>query len=349
MAFVAVIAVFKLSSSVCIPVVLALFIFFLLFPFVSTMEKHHFPSFLVTVLCLITIVLILIVVVFFISFSLQQFIDKFPSYEQRYFVVSDAIENWIVEKLGPERSIAFLDTFQVPWFSIVSGWIKSLSTKTVQLVKDCIMIVLLLFFLLLERNGFISKILAFSHNSAEDIKVRQFLDTTNSQLSGYMAIKLLVSFSSGAMVFILSRIINLDFPIVCCGLAFAFHFIPTIGPILTVVVTGFLVILQYFPNWNIIMAFLIPSILAELVIVNLIGRRSRMNYLNLSPFVILLSLVLWNYIWGVLGLFLAVPIMSLVQLVMANIEQTKPLAVAMSDFRNAKYHNSQEKQENSSI
>jgi predicted PurR-regulated permease PerM len=52
--------------------------------------------------------------------------------------------------------------------------------------------------------------------------------------------------------------------------------------------------------------------------------------LNLSPVVMLLSLSMWGTIWGIVGMFLAVPLMVVVMIVCAHFESTRGLAVLMS-------------------
>jgi predicted PurR-regulated permease PerM len=52
--------------------------------------------------------------------------------------------------------------------------------------------------------------------------------------------------------------------------------------------------------------------------------------LNLSPFVIILSLVVWGTIWGVVGMFLCMPIMVILMIILANFEETRPIAVMLS-------------------
>jgi len=52
--------------------------------------------------------------------------------------------------------------------------------------------------------------------------------------------------------------------------------------------------------------------------------------LNLSPIIILLSLIFWGWLWGVVGMFLAVPITSALKIIFENIPTLKPLAAAMS-------------------
>ena len=50
----------------------------------------------------------------------------------------------------------------------------------------------------------------------------------------------------------------------------------------------------------------------------------------LFALMILISLSLWGYIWGLVGMFLAVPLTSMMQIVCANIPSLKPVAIFLS-------------------
>jgi predicted PurR-regulated permease PerM len=52
--------------------------------------------------------------------------------------------------------------------------------------------------------------------------------------------------------------------------------------------------------------------------------------LNLSPLVVIVSLMVWGTIWGVVGMFLCVPIMVVLLIVFAHFETTRPVAVLLS-------------------
>ncbi|WP_188883563.1 AI-2E family transporter, partial [Alicyclobacillus cellulosilyticus] len=52
--------------------------------------------------------------------------------------------------------------------------------------------------------------------------------------------------------------------------------------------------------------------------------------LNLSPLVILFALGLWGAIWGILGMFLSVPITVMMMIVFAHFEATRPIAILLS-------------------
>ena len=52
--------------------------------------------------------------------------------------------------------------------------------------------------------------------------------------------------------------------------------------------------------------------------------------LNLSSLVIIMSLILWGSIWGIIGMFLCVPIMVILNIILAKFEPTRPVAVLLS-------------------
>jgi AI-2 transport protein TqsA len=54
------------------------------------------------------------------------------------------------------------------------------------------------------------------------------------------------------------------------------------------------------------------------------------NNLNLSPIFIISNLIIWGMIWGVPGMFLAIPILAISTIAMAQFEATRPLAILLS-------------------
>ncbi len=52
--------------------------------------------------------------------------------------------------------------------------------------------------------------------------------------------------------------------------------------------------------------------------------------LNLSSLVIIVSLVFWGLVWGVLGMFLCVPFMVIINIALSKFEGTRPIAIMLS-------------------
>ena len=69
----------------------------------------------------------------------------------------------------------------------------------------------------------------------------------------------------------------------------------------------------------------IQQVLGNIVEPNLMGIT-----LNLSPLVVVMSLLLWGMLWGVVGMFLCVPITVILLIILANFPSTKWVAVLLS-------------------
>ena len=54
------------------------------------------------------------------------------------------------------------------------------------------------------------------------------------------------------------------------------------------------------------------------------------NKLNISQFVVILSLVIWGAMWGTIGMFLSVPLMVILLIIFSQFEHTKSLAILIS-------------------
>ena len=160
------------------------------------------------------------------------------------------------------------------------------------------------------------------------------LGRINRQISKYLVLKLLISLITGLMFYLTAVVTGLDFALVWGVLATLLNFIPTIGSIIVTVLTILMAVIQFAPDsWiNIVYVFLL-TISIEMILGNIIDPRLQGVQLNMSPLMILVSLSIWGYIWGLPGMFLAVPIMSIIQIVCAITPSLKPIAVLLSSGR----------------
>lgn len=52
--------------------------------------------------------------------------------------------------------------------------------------------------------------------------------------------------------------------------------------------------------------------------------------LDLSPLLVLFTLIFWGWLWGIAGMILSVPILAVLKIILENIPSTRPLAILMS-------------------
>ena len=112
-------------------------------------------------------------------------------------------------------------------------------------------------------------------------------------------------------------------------LAFALNYIPTIGSFLGVLFPAAYAVVQ-FDNVETVLLFVLLLGVVQFVMGNLLLPRMTGDRLNLSQFVVILSLTVWGAIWDAAGLFLAVPIMMVLAIVLAQVDSTRPIAILLS-------------------
>jgi len=112
-------------------------------------------------------------------------------------------------------------------------------------------------------------------------------------------------------------------------LIFFLNFIPNIGAIVATVFPALLALIQ-FQTWGPFIIITTGLVSLQFIIGNIIEPRFMGKSLNLSTLVIMISLSVWGAIWGILGMFLSVPITVIMMIVFAHFEATKPVAILLS-------------------
>ncbi len=139
------------------------------------------------------------------------------------------------------------------------------------------------------------------------------------QIQRYIIAKIGVNLGAGVSVFIVCIIFKIDFPIVWALFIFLFNFIPSIGSAIALLLPVVFVLIQTgSAGFTVLVAVIIAAIQTlffNFLEPQIIGRR-----LNLNPLLILLSVLLWGYIWGIIGMLLSVPLTASIKIIMSNSE-----------------------------
>ncbi|MBC9206085.1 AI-2E family transporter [Roseomonas aerophila] len=123
----------------------------------------------------------------------------------------------------------------------------------------------------------------------------------------YMLVRTAMSVATGICVFLFAWLFGLELALEWGVLAFVLNYIPFIGPLIATALPTLLALVQF----GSVMTAL--SVLVGLnVIQNIIGSyvepRTAGAALAVSPFIVLLSVFFWSFLWGVAGAFIGVPI-----------------------------------------
>ncbi len=152
-----------------------------------------------------------------------------------------------------------------------------------------------------------------------------------SNVRRYIMTKTLISLTTGVLTGLILWLLGVDLAILFGLLAFLLNFIPSIGSIVAVLLPLPIVLLGADPSTTkTILALALPGAV-QLVVGNIIDPKLMGDRFGLNPIVILLALVFWGMLWGIIGMFLAVPMMAVMKIVLARYERAQPIVKLMSN------------------
>lgn len=319
-AVVAVGAVLRLMGGIFVPLVIALLLSFVFSPAVSVMVRFKVPRFLA-----ITVVLVLFLAAGFllgliVYSSVESLVREFPRYQERITLLLQEAMADLDLPAGIAEEINVAGRLSSALFRVSSDFMSFASSFTVVLI--------FLLFLLMEKPYLRRKVT----NALKDHTTRKIaiiFAHINSQIGRYIAVKLFVSLLTAVVVYISFNLIGVDFPFIWAVLTFLFNFIPSIGSVAITVLSTAFAFLQFLPDWSLIFATVLSMGTAQFLIGNVLDPKLLGDRLNLSPVIILFSLLAWGWLWGVAGLFLAVPLTVALKIVFENIPGLEPIGILM--------------------
>ena len=196
-------------------------------------------------------------------------------------------------------------------------------------ITNSVLVLVYLLFLYLERRNFRRKIDKIIERNPNFKKSQKIVNEIGGDLVKYFTIKTIVSLITACLCYLVMLFFGLDFIWLWAFIIFVLNFIPTIGSIVATILPSLLGLIVFDSVIDaVFMGIIITAI--QFTIGSIIEPKFQGDRLNLSPLMILLSLAVWGAIWGVVGMFLAVPIMVTINATLAQFETTKPLAMFFS-------------------
>jgi len=113
-------------------------------------------------------------------------------------------------------------------------------------------------------------------------------------------------------------------------LAFLLNFIPNVGPLFATLLPIPLIIFTPDASISWILGCITVISLVQMASGNVVEPKIMGQSSDLHPVSILLALMFWGMMWGLMGMFLATPITSVIKLMLDRTETTKPIANLMA-------------------
>jgi AI-2 transport protein TqsA len=211
-------------------------------------------------------------------------------------------------------------------------WVSQLTGALMELLSSAVIVLIFMFFL----------ILGDATRVPEATGVWKEIE---SSIRNYIVTKGLISLFTGLAFGVALWFFGVPLALVFGLLAFLLNFIPNIGPIIASLLPLPLILLDpEMSVWSMALAIIVTSGI-QMVSGNVIEPKIMGESFELHPVAVLLSLMLWGMIWGIVGMFLAVPITAAIKILLERFEQTKPVADLMAGKLEALNRLGEEKEE----
>ncbi len=343
--------VLKELSHIFIPFVIAYFLFFLFSPLNNFLSNNKFPLFSVVIIDILIMAFLLWGVSSFIIGAFVRFGQQIPQYFNKLdHIISGAaismnIKDPFFRYFSIERIIAKINYQQL------AGGIFS---STFALIGNALFILFFFIFVMTGHNTIyeaikdrfvfkrvkpeMKKVKKKYLTSAENVqteltpslkdtltierqskeeKLANTFKTITGQIQRYIILKILINLSAGVVVSAFLAILGVDFPIIWGLFVFLFNFIPTIGSAISLILPVTMALLEYESfTFALIVALIlvaIQTLFFNIIETSLVGKR-----LNLNPLLILLAVLIWGYIWGIIGMLLAIPLTAIIKIIISN-------------------------------
>ncbi len=314
--------ILKLTQAVLVPFVLACFLTAALYPLIRWMNRY-IPSWLSLLLLLGLFGFLILSDALIFLFNLEEITQKAPQYNQRiqklFHDLTKFGEQYGIQapwkKISPEQAIRWL-------LSILGTWISSLFL----ILGQALLVVFFMIFLLVESQQFERKIrVAFTTDESQALLASVY--SINEKIQRYMVTKTFISLLTGLMTSLATYLLGVDFPVLWGIIAFLLNYIPNIGSIVAVIPPVLIALLQKEQGYALALATLAILTTIQMVIGNLLDPHLTGDSLDISPLVVFLSLVFWGWLWGVIGMILAVPLTVVIKVFCEHTPTLRPFAI----------------------
>jgi predicted PurR-regulated permease PerM len=304
-----------LARPLVLPLVSALVFAFIFGPLQVVAERRRVPAWLFALGCVMVLIAIINLIIILTAAPMIEWLGRGPD-------IAKSLGDKLRILAGPFSAVRDLqhalspDSAKVGMNIEVTTFITPAFAFLTPALGELVVFFAALFFFLVGRTQLRSYVVLFFTTKEARLRALRVLNEIEDNLTRYLTTTGAINLCLGFIVGCATWIIGLPNPAMWGVLAFAFNFLPYVGPLI-IAIALFVAGLVVFPSLG--QALIAPASFVGLatleghfVTPNIVGRR-----LALSPVLVFVGLVFWTWLWGPMGALLATPLV-IVGTVIAN-------------------------------
>jgi predicted PurR-regulated permease PerM len=318
--------ILKAAVDLFLPIVLAGFLGFLLTPITRWLKKIGLSTFWAPLIGTLSFFAVLLCLFAALCVSLARLEPGLPSYldhiQERLTPILHAIQ-----KSSPsiDRLSAWFNPGNLVRVSIQGpSFVEMAFENAPKFFAVLIVVHVLAFFLLLYGARLLKKLVDMIPGVSEKQNVVEIAAEIEQTAARYFTSVTLINACVGGSLWIVVGLLGLPHPLLWGVAAFLLHYIPFVGATGGIVAMALVSMIHFDSAWYALLPPL-AYVFCAMIEGNLATPLFLGRWLTLNPVAILLTFLLWSYLWGVPGTLLAVPLLATFKIFCDRIEPLRPV------------------------
>ena len=326
--------ILRTLREIFVPLVIAIFLSFLFAPLIDRLKKKRIHIILVLLIILTLMGMFFVVISSLLYSAGNSIVTGLPRYQERFTQLVGESIKWI-DGLSDRMDLALefvpaldVQKLMTPGNLSLTGLVSNTMSGFISFLWNFFLTVVFFLFIV---GGATSLETRLKHSLGEDRQERTLamMDRIQSQIQKYLITKTLISLATAVVGAVLMLLFGVDFVLVCSLLLFALNFIPNIGSIIASGIPILICLLQYGIGIRVI-GFAVLITATQMLFGNILEPQLQGDRLNLTPIMVLISLILWGWLWGIPGMFISVPLTSAINIILKEIDSKNVISAVIS-------------------
>ncbi|MDP6845008.1 MAG: AI-2E family transporter [Candidatus Thalassarchaeaceae archaeon] len=308
--------------SVIEPFIIAIFIYFLLAPGAHWLNDRGVPLFPAYALVVSALAGAFMMVGMWLYQDVSSFAEGIPEYSLK---LDELILKWEGKSI-----LGF--TLSLEGLSVSSEQLEATLLSTFgeigNFVSLMITVFVFLIFIIFEAESLPTRVAAAYPTEIND-HLKEMIADMSDGVYRYVRVKTIVSFGTAFVTAIILFTMGVPGWFLWSALTFILNYVPIIGSLIAMIPPSILAILLFDPT--VAIAVITVLIINQQVWGQFIENKMFGTSLDISPIVLLLVTVFWYWLWGIMGMVLAIPMAVVAKIILSKIPETRPLSILLSE------------------
>lgn len=328
---IAIVYISVIGKSVLVPLVIGFLIAMLMLPFSNFQErKLKFSRIASSLISAIVFSLVILGVFFLIGTQIAHFQQDLPEFREQIITLFHDIQVFVYDRFGvsEEEQIKYISQNAEGVLKKGTGVVGTVLGYVTSISASAMFTFLAIFFFLLYRSHLVKFIVwCFPPKEGKRVKfvVSEIQSIIKQYIFGLMIQVVLVS----TLMFIAYSIIGIKYALLFAILCGVLNLIPYIGVFSATILAAVVTLATGEPIqalWVIIAVVVVNSIDGNVITPKIIGSK-----VSLNSFVVLFGIVIAESIWGIAGMFLAIPILAICKIIFDNVDGMRPYGFVLGE------------------